>query len=197
MTSIEQSVKAQFAKVFDVSDWQLFKKLAESNLREATLLKTADMLIEPSLKLLARNSRKRLLIGVGSELLLKAVYLKNKYWINKPQDAKALKFPFLQSQAAPTALVADKTFELNLLIQHLPKVLSLSDPTVTLTGLCIAKVFRNKEGHGVTASHTFVESNYRDIERALVEIYRDAFAEKLQVRFSLGPKDGSVWRITR
>ena len=31
--SIEQAVKAQFAKVFRTSDWSLFKKIAEANLR--------------------------------------------------------------------------------------------------------------------------------------------------------------------
>lgn len=76
MPDIERSVKSQFAQVFTVADWPLFKKMAESNLHEATSLLKADMPIESSLKLLARNSRKRLLIGVGVELLLKAIYLK-------------------------------------------------------------------------------------------------------------------------
>ena len=55
MPDIEQLVKSQFAKVFTVADWRLFKKMADSNLREATSLLMADMPIERSLKLLARN----------------------------------------------------------------------------------------------------------------------------------------------
>ncbi len=198
MPSIEQSVKAQFAKVFQTSDWQLFKSIAEANFRDAARVKKADMPIEPSLRLLARNCRKRLLIGVGVELLLKAVYLKNGYCINKPQDAsRKLKFPFQQDHAIGTTLIDDKTFELNELLQHLSVVLKMQNQDVTLKGLKIAKVFRNKEGHGVTASHAFDASNYRDIEKSLVELYREAFVEKLSVRFSLTPDELPLWRISR
>jgi hypothetical protein len=197
MPSIEQSVKAQFAKVFQTSDWHLFKSIAEANLRDAARVKKADMPIELSLQLLARNCRKRLLIGVGIELLLKAVYLKNGYCINKPRDASGtLRFPFHHVHAIGTTLVDDKTFQLNELLQHLSVVLQMQNQDVTLKGLKIAKVFRNKEGHGVTASHAFDASNYRDIERSLVELYRDAFAEKLSVRFSLAPNEFALWRIS-
>ena len=197
MPSIEQSVKAQFAKVFQTSDWQLFKSIAETNLRDAARVKKADMPIESSLRLLARNCRKRLLIGVGVELLLKAIYLKNGYCINKPQNASTPKFPFRHTHAIGTTLIDDKTFQLNELLQHLSVVLQMQNQDVTLKGLKIAKVFRNKEGHSVTASHTFDPSNYRDIERSLVELYRDAFAEKLSMRFSLAPDEPALWRISR
>ena len=195
--SIEQAVKAQFAKVFRTSDWSLFKKIAEANLRGATALKKADMPIESSLRLLARNARKRLLIGVGIELLLKAVYLKNGYCINKPKSGSSPKFPFTEHEAAGALLADDYTFPLNTLIDSLPKVTSLQDKALTVKGLRIAKIFRNKEGHGVSAAHAFDASNYRDIESSLVELYRDVFSERLSVHFSLGPKEKAVWRVTR
>lgn len=197
MANIEQSVKSQFAKVFAASDWCLFKKVAESNLNEAARLLTVNMLIESALKLLARNSRKRLLIGVGVELLLKAVYLKHGYMINKPPKGSPLKFPFSAQDAAGVQLVADQTFMLNDLIENLPKVVQLQDKDPTLKGLKIAKVFRNKEGHGVTSTHIFDESNYTDIASSLSALYRDAFGEKLSVRFSLAPNEGAVWRVSR
>jgi len=194
--TIEQSIKAQFAKVFRTPDWRLFKKIAEANLRDAAALKMANMPIESSLRLLARNARKRLLIGVGIELLLKAVYLKNGYCINKPKVRSSLKFPFTEHATAGATLAEDLTYELNMLIQHLPEVTSLQNKVLTTKGLIIAKVFRNKEGHGVTAAHAFFASNYQDIESSLVELYRDVFSEKLSVHFSLEPRDKAVWRVS-
>lgn len=195
MASIEQSVKSQFERVFAVSDWSLFKKVAEFNLSEAAKLRKADMPIENQLKRLARNSRKRLLIGVGVELLLKAIYLKQGYMINKPPKDSQLKFPFTAEDAAGIQLAADRTFMLNDLIENLSKVVQLQDKNLTLKGLKIAKVFRNKEGHGVTSTHTFDASNYTDIASSLSSLYRDAFSEKLSVRFSLAPNERAVWRI--
>ena len=81
--SIEQSEKEQFAKIFSKDDWRLFKGFAEIYFEEATRLKRYNMQVSPDIKLLARNIRKRLLIGLGVELLLKAVYLKWGRGINK------------------------------------------------------------------------------------------------------------------
>jgi hypothetical protein len=198
MASIEQSVKSQFAKVFTVTDWPLFKKMAEANLREATALLKVNMRIESSLKLLARNSRKRLLIGIGVELLLKAIYLKQGYAINRPPQDSPLKFPFLVKDATGVQLAEDKTVTLNDLIEKLSTVVvPLQNKASTLKGLKIAKVFRNKEGHGVTNTHVFDPTNYTDIATSLVDLYRDAFGENLSVQFSLAPNERSVWRISR
>lgn len=197
MPDIEQSVKSQFAKVFTVADWLLFKKVAEANLREAATLLRADMPIASSLKLLARNSRKRLLIGVGVELLLKAIYLKQGYAINRLPKDSPLKFPFLAKDAKEIQLVEDKTVTLNELIEKLSMVVALQNKTSTLKGLRIAKVFRNKEGHGVTSTHIFDPTNYTDIASSLVDLYRDAFGEKLSVQFSLSPDERAIWRICK
>ena len=198
MPDIEQSVKSQFAKVFTVADWRLFKKVAEANLREAATLLRADMPIASSLKLLARNSRKRLLIGVGVELLLKAIYLKQGYAINRSPKDSLLKFPFLAEDAKGVQLVEDKTVMLNDLIEKLSMVVvPLQNKTSTLKGLRIAKVFRNKEGHGVTSTHIFDPTNYTDIASSLVDLYRDAFGEKLSVQFSLSPDEQAIWLICK
>lgn len=197
MATIEQMVKSQFERVFTVSDWCLFKKIADSHLREAATLLTSDMDIESSLRLLARNARKRLLIGVGVELLLKAIYLKQDYVINKPQKGTPLRFPFSQHDAVGAQLAQDKTVTLNDLIANLPKIVKLQNKDLTLKGLKIAKVFRNKEGHGVTSTHVFDASNYTDIASSLVELYRDAFSEHLSVRFSLAPNEPAVFSASK
>lgn len=196
MPTVEQSVKAQFAKVFTVSDWTLFKKIADANLQEAAKLRKSDIKVETDLKLLARNARKRLLIGVGVELLLKAIYLKYGYRINKPKDKSSFTFPFLIQDVADTELLADETFTLNDLIENLHKVIDLRNKELTKKGLRVAKVFRNKEGHVVTEAHRFDASNYTDIASSLVALYAEAFSERLAVRFSLTPNEKALWKVS-
>ena len=196
MPSVEQSVKSQFAKVFSTSDWRLFKEMAEINLSEAAFLKKSSFNVARHMQLLIRNSRKRLLIGIGAELLLKAVYLKAGYCINKPQDNKApVKLPFKQTEATQCPLKSDDTYTLDQLTGQLKKIVNLSKPQVVMDGLSIAKVFRNKEGHIVTHAHKFDPSSYRAIEAALIEIYARAFHERLTVRFSLESREEGAWRV--
>jgi len=195
---LAQSVKAQFAKIFQASDYKLFKAIAELNLHDAAHLKSADMLTKPPLSpRLARNCRKRLLIGVGVELLVKAVYLKNGFCINIPtRTSNDPRFPFRHTQTTGMTLKNDKTRSLDELIQHLSKIITLQNRDATLNGLTIAQVFRNKEGHGITQKHHFVRSNYRDIENSLIALYRDAFGERLSVRFSMEPREQALWRVS-
>src|ERR1700693_2359114 len=152
--SLEQSVKDQFEKVFSASDWGLFKEIAEASLSEAAFLKKSDFRVPGHRKLLARNSRKRLLIGIGVELLLKAIYLKGGYCINKPPKDCGLKIPFKPAAAAAAGatLEAADTLTLGQLIDSLKNVVTLQKSAVVTSGLKIAKVFRNKEGHVVTRS---------------------------------------------
>lgn len=195
--SIERSVKGQYAKVFVSTDWELFKRLADSLFREAAFIKTSDMRFVSTGRLLARNSRKRLLIGVASEMLLKALYLKRGFGINKLRRGMAnLQFPYNIPVADNGSLDDTDTFQLGKLIEHISNVINLPEKDVVLRGLRIAKVFRNKEGHVVTASHSFDAANYRDIEATLRSMYYQAFDEVLTVRFSLEPKELAAWRIS-
>lgn len=194
MPSIEAEVKTQFEQVFKSSDWKLFKRVAEVNLREAAYLRSRDMRADESIQLLVRNARKRLLIGVGVELLLKSAYLKHGYAINKP-TANAPAFPFALAGTPLGSLAKDRTFMLNDLVEKLPEVVKLSDRAATLKGLRIAKVFRNKEGHCVTRSHLFDAGNYADIAASLRMLYLDAFGEQLTVRFSVAQGERAAWQL--
>lgn len=194
MDNVESSVKHQFARVFQNPDWCLFKKIADSYFRQAAFLLKYHVKVSPGLKLLVRNSQKRLFIGIGTELILKALYLKNGYAINRLEKGnKALKFPFTMKDAVGQRLLEDETFQLGILIDHVENVIVLNDRKTILKGLKIAKVFRNKEGHVVTSSHAFDPSNYRDIEFALRELYWGAFDEILKVQFSLAPNEKPIW----
>lgn len=199
MANVEQTIKQQFSREHTKSDWPLFKRMAEFYLRRAVFLKTAHCPVESELKLLVRNSLKRLFIGIGVELLLKAVYLKHGYQINKLQtprpNAPAFPFTFQQVQGVP--LVPDQTYMLNDLIEKLGSVLPAGVGDGILRGLRIAKVFRNKEGHTVLPRHQFVPSNYRDIEASLTIVYERAFGETLRARFSVAEGEVGLWKVTR
>jgi len=194
--SIEQSEKEQFAKIFSKDDWRLFKEFAEIYFQEATRLKRYNMQVSPHIKLLARNIRKRLFIGLGVELLLKAVYLKWGRGINT-LSGKSRLYDLASLTSDPRDQPdADSTLSLAFLIDNLPKVITLTNNHSTLKGLKLAKVFRNKEGHVVTPNHTYVPETYRAIEGALVELYQDAFSESLEVTFSIGTGEKAVWRTS-
>ena len=194
--SVEQEVKQQFAKVFVRSDWLLFKRMAEHYLRTAAYVRQSDLRVASDLKLLARNCQKRLYIGIGVELLLKAAYLKHGFSINKLEDrqAAAPQFPHTFAQVAGFSQRDDDTYTLNNMIDGLEPCPPLAALATASRGLRIAKVFRNKEGHVVVRTHSFEESNYRDMEQALVTVFKEAFQEVLNVRISFKHGEKGVWR---
>ncbi len=191
MASVEQTIKTNFARLFVRSDWHLFKMMAEFHLERAAHLRKADMKNVPEVwRLLARNAQKRLFIGIGTELLLKALYLRHGFTINKPTDsASGLTFPFTAVQAASADLAPDQTYMLNDLIQNLSKVPAIGRLGALDRGLRIAKVFRNKEGHVVLPTHTFNPQDYRDVEQSLVGLYSRGFNQTLRVRFSVAANE--------
>lgn len=192
--SVERFTKQQFAKLFRQHDWRLFKNVADCYLKQAAYLRKKNIVATEDLALLIRNSQKRLFIGVGVELLVKALYLKLGYAINKPSGRKGPKAPVVWSDAENLDLKDDDTFTLSQLIEWLDKVMVLENKDAIDRGLRIAKVFRNKEAHIVTPKHAFKVASYRQIESALRELYRQGFSESLWVRFSLGPTDRPKWR---
>ena len=197
MLSLEQRVKDQFSKVFTSRDWRLFKEIAEINFSEAAKLKKSDFSSVPAdRQLLIRNIRKRLFIGIGVELLLKAAYLKAGYGINKPLDQKTGPvFPYRLSTGIAAQLNKGETYTLSQLIDQLKKVFQLTQPNIILEGLRVAKVFRNKEGHTATSSHRFDPGNYHAIESALVALYAQVFNESLTVKIAFAAREKGVWRV--
>jgi len=198
--TVEQDTKRQFAIVFGKPDWEPFKVVAESYLRQAAYLRKKHLRKVPRRKLLARNSQKRLFIGVAIELLLKAVYLQRGYCVNVLADGNgSLQWPYTaeQVQAHRLTVNPDKTQELNECIQKLTEdVLKLgSDRETVMEGLRVAKVYRNKEAHIVTSTHDYVPADYRKIESALTSLYRHAFNQKLDLRFSVASGEKPVFRV--
>lgn len=198
MSSIESQIKAQYTKFFVKKDWHTFKTVADYYLKTAAQLKKKDITGEKSL--LIRNIQKRLFIGIGCELLLKAFYLNEGYCINKPVNRRNDRRnwrPSRFNQIARADYETDYTCTMNELIDNLGKIHTFKENKLVIQGFKIAKVFRNKEGHIVVFRHEFDPQNYTDIEMALTEFYREAFSQKLIIEISMKPNQKGLFKITK
>ncbi|HWP91804.1 MAG TPA: hypothetical protein VNN20_06370 [Thermodesulfobacteriota bacterium] len=199
--SIEEDVKNQYAKFFEKGDWHIFKRAAEYYLENAARVSTSDIRYEAkALKLLRRNIQKRLYIGIACELLLKSLYLKNGYCINKLKRNRKIaeRYPYRFSQINQDDFDVTETFLFNKLMEGLYEIIDFGPNKLTVDkGFRIAKVFRNKEGHVVVLWHDYEPQNYRDIEAALAGFYKVVFSEDLRVRFSVREGEKAEFKISK
>ncbi len=195
--SIVNEIKDQYARILVKSDSILFKEIAEYYLETAAKLKKKDIRSTKN-KLLLRNSQKRLYLGIGCELLLKAYYLKHGYCINKFKKE-------FEGKKSPTHKIEDlesehinpnNTFTLGQLINSLKEVCNFNNLKEIEHGFEIAMAFRNKEGHVTFPSHEFNESNYRDIENSVIMFYSCGFDEKLKFSISMKSNERAVFKIS-
>lgn len=189
---IVTEIKSQYTRVLQHSDWLQFKNVAEYYLEAAARLKKKDIKSQSN-KLLLRNSQKRLFIGIGCELLLKAFYLKKGYCINKLNSSfSGKKLPVHKLSSLKKNDINDKnTFTLDPLVNHLITISTLKSHKEIKRGFQIAMAFRNKEGHVTFPSHSFDIQNYRDVEKAIMLFYQEGFKEKLSYKISMQPNEKS------
>jgi hypothetical protein len=194
MTDIETTIQKEYAKFFEQHDWFKFRQIAEYYLREAVFLQT-DHINNRILKLLIRNIQKRLFIGVACELLLKALYLKSGYCINRPRKGISAAWPHKFSEINRDDFSAEHTYEFNYLIDHLKDICTFSQTNEVIKGLKIAKVFRNKEAHTVVYWHEFDPDDYSAIETCLSALYQEGFSKKLDIQFSVAKNEKGVFQL--
>lgn len=186
MASIESGIKSKFAKIFVAGDWKLFKSVADYYFKKSAHLKRADIGIAGPNSLLIRNIQKRLFLGIGGELLIKAFYLKQGYLINKPQDSKVhTGCRHLLGSIPDAQLLEDDTFTFGPLIDNVHQIFTFTNQPEIKKALQILKVFRNKEGHVVTRKHAYDPSPYRDIETGLRYFYEQGFSERLTMHIAM------------
>ncbi|HEA64560.1 MAG TPA: hypothetical protein ENI02_00230, partial [Candidatus Aminicenantes bacterium] len=168
--SIERTIKDQFAEFFEKKKWNIFKESADYYFETAAKIKTTDIMFgEENYKLLRRNVIKRLFIGIGCELLLKAIYLKNGYCINKKKQHFEGKYPFEIESIKKNDFKDDETLSFDQLISKLFTINNFEEQKKAIEkGLRISKVFRNKEGHVAINWHSYDPQNYRDIEQSII-----------------------------
>jgi hypothetical protein len=200
--SLESDVKSQYAKFFMESDSFAFRLMAEFYLQKAATLKKRDIDTNEAFKLLLRNVQKRLFIGIGCELLLKALFLRNGYCINIPVSKNAVPGnpPYLVKNVQEANFDIGNTLTFNKLIEQLPKTAifnncSPDEKDKIMRALKTAKVFRNKEGHVVTLWHKYDPTNYGDIEKGLAIFYEKAFSQRLEVQFAFGKNQKSKFAV--
>ncbi len=191
---IEPQIKTQYAKFFTQSDWPVFRDVAEYYFTTAAMLKKDDIDSPISHQLLIRNIQKRLFLGIGCELLLKSVYLKLGYGINRPKTgANAI---YRLGEISPSNYEESETYTLNYLIDQLKHIYTFKNHANIVKGLKIAKVFRNKEGHVAVLWHQFDPSNYSYIEDAVVGIYSEIFSQKLSFQISMERNESGMFQLT-
>lgn len=194
MKSIENEIKDQYSKIFVKKDFTSFKLVAEYYFEKSANLKKSDIKTIDTYKLLIRNIEKRLLIGIGTELLIKACYLKEGYYINRTEKNRLIKF---EDNEESNLIDKTETFTMNLLIQNFNKIVDFEDWKTIERGLNIAKVFRNKEGHVVSLYHDYDNTNYSDIEYSIISIYKKIFNRKLEFKISMETNDNGLFRIKK
>lgn len=196
--SIESEIKSGFAKVFVKGDWKLFKSTTDYYFKKSVFLKRSHIGISGPDSLLIRNIQKRLFLGVGGELLVKAYFLKNGYLINKPADNKKHGGSFHELGTIPVEeLQAQDTFTFGNVLDNLHRIAPLTNQSEIKKALLILKVFRNKEGHIVTRKHAFDASIYRAIEDGLAFFYEEGFSEDLKIHISMEPRERAEFTIRK
>ena len=196
--NIETEIKNQYSKIFDKSDWMTFKLMADFYFDNSAKILTKDISIDEPFKLMGRNIQKRLFIGIGTELLLKSLFLKNDYCINKikrnktPNSNKPTKFSAITDL---NLLNPADTYTLNSLIENISKIITANNHSEFERGLKIAKVFRNKEGHVAVLWHKADRQNYTDIENCITEIYKKGFNETLDFKISFLDGESAMFLV--
>jgi len=195
--AIRKEIKSQYSKLFKAKDWKPFKTSADYYFELASKLKEKDIEIkEKDNKLWIRNVRKRLYLGIATELLIKAAYLKKGYNINKPNRGNSKNCLKLITTLDETDLNESDTYTLGNIIDYFHKI----EPSITTKikrGLIICEVFRNKEGHISVPKQEYVPKNYRDIEFSISEIYRICFGEKLTFHISMEANEKADFSISK
>ena len=188
--SIEQTIKEQYSKIFEEKDWRHFKKIAEYYFETAATLRKKDIpSSNKNMKLLIRNTQKRLFLGVGCELLVKSCYLKSGYFINKLKKTRSNNLIQFNDREV-SEFNEDNTMQLDFLIKNLNQIIIFKNWQIIETGLKILKVYRNKEVHITSKIHAFNEQDYRGIEKSIEQLYKEAFNETIEFRISMTENDG-------
>ena len=194
-------IRQQYARVLEPIEWQQFKAVAEYYFETAAKLKKQDINSAKKMKLLLRNSQKRLFLGIGCELLLKSIYLKNGYCINKIRNNDSIpNLPINKYRnLRPEHVDANNTFTLGTLIDQLTNILNLSREKSQLIdrGLRIGMVFRNKEGHVSFPVHRYEPQNYRDVENSIASLYDCVYGEELVFRVSMEANEVHSFNIKK
>jgi len=185
--------KDNFSKIYKEKHWSLFKENADKFFDFFREIYTNLPNIRGMNKACQEELKARIFLGIGCELLLKAVYLKNGYLINLIDKGKLKKLgknidkPYKISKVPFEYINKDGTEGLR---YYLDKLEIFFDGmsrekcnAYVKKGLEIVKLWRNKEAHIGRGYHSEDITNWIDIRSSLTEIYKVVFGEKLKPLF--------------
>jgi hypothetical protein len=194
--SIESKIKSQYAKFARKNHWLLYKNGADYYLHTASLLMIKDIkATEENKKLLFRNITKRLYLGIGCELLLKALYLKRGYHLNLPNPGSGIRTKVnLRNSLKDYQLLKANQTSFADLISYIYNLIMVDIEKIK-KGLNICKVFRNKEAHSIFMWHSKDRKSYDTIEEAIQLIYLHGFNETLDIKITYLESDNGIFKI--
>lgn len=175
-----ESVERLYCKVYGKEDYKLFKKNAEkffSLFREYSSTNKTTSLTKKGLKKFIRDELiSRIFLGIGCELLVKSVYLKKGYLINRVLNKPENKvFPYRMKVITIENIDSGNTEFFRKLNSNLhklmPKRVKLHDYNRLIKkGLEIARIWRNKDTH-IGGGYHRQSMEIHDIGNAVHNIY--------------------------
>ncbi len=177
-----------YSRIYRESDNELFKKNAEKffELYKEFGGKRINLIMEKGLKQFLKDELlSRIFLGIGCELIVKSIYLKNGYVINevdKSRLTKNIHFPFLIKDIPKSCIKGERTYDFKKLNNNLynlrPKNVTSEDFNKhIIKPLEIARIWRNKETH-IGGGYHRESGEISEIKYALMNIYNLFFKEK-------------------
>ena len=199
MSNVINEIHSQYTCLLMPDDWLAFRQLAEYHFKIAAKLHKADLELADAPKSML-HSVKRLHIGVGFELILKAAYLKNGKCINVFN--RGIEHPHKapihdMANMDKTILNAKETYSLSLLIQNYSATFNRLADKRFADGLRVAYLFRSKEGRIACPEQDYNDELYQLVSDAIIKLYQDAFDIELDFQIAIKRKDKGVFKVKK
>jgi hypothetical protein len=197
--------RKRFSKSYVESDYRAFKEKAEHFFSLFKDLQEESIVNEQIWDYFKSQKRARIFLGIGCELLLKAIYLKNGYLINRVKDDKNqkklceiwrfkisyiekpkynLNIPYKISETPKELIEEERTSDYNYFLDHLhdlfPNMNHKEFITFVKKGFFIASLWRNKESHTDASRHIETGTDMIDIHSSLIITYKIFFNEEFK-----------------
>ncbi|MDD4878431.1 MAG: hypothetical protein PHO02_05350 [Candidatus Nanoarchaeia archaeon] len=189
-----------------IKDYLPLKKSGEEFLREAYALRKGGLFNEFKLwkqhvqkggsfnDFILQEIKYRLFLGVAVELIVKAAFLKQGYIINSYKNLKQSWYsglvnlfvsknkPLKFEEVVHSRLITQHTQDISYFIDHInfifPNLTKKECNTYIRKGLEIARIWRNKEIHLASGSHSELIGEDEDIKTAIHYIYQEIFDDE-------------------
>lgn len=188
-----KDLNGRFSQKYSQKDWKIFKKNADKffDFFRETFPGSIPLEKLGFRKHIAERLKSRIFLGIGVELLLKSVYLKNGYLINETQFPKGTRKPnkpYKISEVKENYINKNQTYGIGYYLKNLHIFFekckhydSKRYITYVKKGLSIVKIWRDKDTHIGGGYHMQRGSDLIDIQNSLGNIYGNEFNETFRL----------------